>query len=143
MALSCNTPEPTATILAGKMEMAKGDSAFSIDPGKIELEHLRLQEPFRYHITIANNEAGTLEYRVRAQVPDYAETGYKTLTGNSPYRIEIPRQSILIGPYSQAMAEIVVTKVEETGNRYEGWISIKQLSESQVKLEMISRLLLK
>lgn len=143
MTLSCDTTAPTAKILAGKMELTQNDTAFSINPAKIELAHLQLQKPFSYRITIANNEDSVFEYQVKARIPDSAGTGYKILTGNLPYKIEIPKESILIEPISKATAEIIVTKVEETSDWYEGWINIKQQSKNQLKLEMISRLLLK
>jgi len=145
LTLSCNTPgpTPTATILAGKMELTQNDTAFSINPAKIELEHLQFQKPFRYYLTIANNQTDTFEYQIKTRVPDYTETGYKVLYDNSTYKIEIPNESVNIEPHCEATIEIIVTKVRETGDRHEGWINTKQLSESQVKLEMISRLLLK
>lgn len=143
MTLSCSMNTPTATILAGKMEIVQNEITFSMNPGKIELKNLQLRKPFRYYITIANNENSTLEYQIKAQVPDYTEAGYKPLTDNSTYRIEIPSPSIIIEPHSEAKAEIIVTRVEKTSDLYESWIRIKQVSENQIKLEMISRLLLK
>lgn len=148
LALSCNTlktntPTPTAKVLAGKMELEQNETAFSINPAKIELANLQIQKPFRYEITVANNEDTAFEYQVKAQIPDYTDTGYQILIDNSTYRIEIPSESILVDPKSEGKAEIIVTKIKQTSDPYEGWIRIKQQSESQIRLEMISRLLLK
>jgi len=125
--------------------MAHAGQGWSLSPGEIRVDGIRLGETASFVVTIANNNDLPIGFSISATIPrpDNLRPGYEPLPDASwisftPQQIELP-------PFSQKKITVTVAVPSEGdwgGRSYECWLGAKSEAMGVIQIELDCRLLL-
>ena len=135
MSLGCKHYE----VLSARLYAPNGN--YSIDKAKV-LFKIKPNKSETLQLVIANETDDAKQYSVKVKTPDILSATYSVDCANC-YIISIDKSDLTIEPKSSATLEIKIKRSEqkEIGN-YEAWVSIAELTSSNLKNELAVRLLL-
>ena len=125
--------------------MAQAGQGWSLSPGEVRVDGIRLGENASFEVTIANNKDFPLGFSISTNIPrpDDLRPGYEPFPDTSwisftPQQIELP-------PFSQKKVTVTVAVPSEGdwgGRSYECWLGAKSEAMGVMQIELDCRLLL-
>ena len=125
--------------------MAQAGQGWSLSPGEVRVDGIRLGETASFEVTIANNKDFPLGFSISTNIPrpDDLRPGYEPFPDTSwisftPQQIELP-------PFSQKKVTVTVAVPSEGdwgGRSYECWLGAKSEAMGVMQIELDCRLLL-
>lgn len=142
-ALEYITQPPKVDVLSEEMGLSlKPDEGYSISISKLIIEEVGLNTLVRAEITNKSDQSG--RYTVTNRKATRTQEGYKDIDINSAY-VVVPLTTLLkVEPWSKQQLVVMVSKLcPQSYEDTEAWISVSEDTGSQIKSELILRILIK
>ena len=125
--------------------MAQTGQGWSLSPGEVRVDGIRLGETASFEITIANNKDFPLGFSISTNIPrpDDLRPGYEPFPDVS--WIRVAPQQIELPQFSQKKVTVTVTIPSEGdwgGRNYECWLGATSEAMGIFQIELACRLLL-
>jgi len=135
----------TSLIAPSYAVMAQVGRGWSLSPGEVRVDGIRLGETASFEITIANNKDFPLGFSISTTIPgpDDLRPGYEPFPDAS--WIRVAPQQIELPQFSQKKVTVTVTIPSEGdwgGRNYECWLGATSEAMGILQIELACRLLL-